>query len=261
MKGIESNQEAKLRILNADAKYSKVKLIEPTSLGYIYIAAAVQPSPIPLVLPSAKRARLLARLHEMVKEIEQLNEVIEATVFRTVVVPPTSLFNPYLKERRFAIHIPDFDLALLVQTKSPEAARNLPTTASYAAVMETIRAHAKSVFVMAARNARRIADVDTTRNGLFLFNHFAADDPLMMQELWEYLADWYVKETGLENSVALVPLEGERSDYAIVNWARWDVSPQRHFWHQLAKKSFWQYVNTNLVVNRAGSMPVYLRLA
>src|SRR5262249_58151303 len=91
---------------------------------------------------------------------------------------------------------------------------------------------ARAVRVMTARNARRIADVKIDRRGLFLFNHFAADDPAVMLELWEYLAGWYVAETGLRNSVAMVPLEGERSDYAIVNWARWDESPPRPFWRQ-----------------------------
>ena len=33
---------------------------------------------------------------------------------------------------------------------------------------------------MVARNVRRIGDVDTTRQGLFLFNHFAAGDPAVM---------------------------------------------------------------------------------
>jgi len=42
-----------LQIINPDPKYPKAKLIEPTTLGYLYIAAAVRPSPIPLVLPSA----------------------------------------------------------------------------------------------------------------------------------------------------------------------------------------------------------------
>jgi hypothetical protein len=76
-----------------------------------------------------------------------------------------------------------------------------------------------------------------------------------------YLAGWYVMETGLDNSVALVPLDGKQSDFAIVNWARWDVSPLRHFWTQLFKQSFWRYVTANLEANRAGSMPIYYRLA
>jgi hypothetical protein len=59
--------------------------------------------------------------------------------------------------------------------------------------------------------------------------------------------------------VTLAPLDPAGSDDAIANWARWDVSPLRHFWHQLADRSFWQYVVANLDANRAASMPIYLR--
>ena len=82
-----------------------------------------------------------------------------------------------------------------------------------------------------------------------------------MLDLWEYLAGWYSVETGLDNSVALTPIDPSRSDYAIVNWARWDEHPLLHFWHQLSKRSFWSYVTANLEANHAGSMPVYCRLA
>jgi hypothetical protein len=88
-----------------------------------------------------------------------------------------------------------------------------------------------------------------------------ADEQSVMLELWEYLAGWYAVETGLDNSVALVPEPGEKSDYAIVNWARWNVSPLRHVWHQLTKKSFWNYVTKNLEANHAAAMPIYYRRA
>jgi hypothetical protein len=50
---------------------------------------------------------------------------------------------------------------------------------------------------MAARNVRRSGDVDTSTDGLFLFNQFVADDPDVMLELWDYLAGWHAAETGL----------------------------------------------------------------
>jgi hypothetical protein len=82
-----------------------------------------------------------------------------------------------------------------------------------------------------------------------------------MLDLWDYLAGWYEVETGLTNSVGLLPVEGEPSDYVIVNWARWDENPLRHFWHQLSKSSFRSYVVANLEANHAASMPIYCRLA
>jgi hypothetical protein len=108
---------------------------------------------------------------------------------------------------------------------------------------------------------RRIADVDAAHPGQLLLDHFAADDPDVMLDLWEYLSGWYAVETGLDNSVALTPIDRSRSDDAIVNWARWDERPRLHVWHQLSKRSCWSYVTTNLETKHAGSMPVHCRLA
>jgi hypothetical protein len=82
-----------------------------------------------------------------------------------------------------------------------------------------------------------------------------------MLELWDYLAGWYAAETGLRTSVALMPVASEPDDFTIVNWARWDVHPLRHFWHQLSKRGFWKYVTANLDANQAASMPIYYQLA
>jgi len=249
------------RIVNADPRYPKARLIEPTTLGYIYAAAAVRPGPLPLVLPSAERSSLLVRLKELARELERLDEVVKATVFRAIAMPPTARSNSYLKERGASLHVANFDVVVLIQTTSPTTALDLQSAPAFEVLMNALRSNAETVHVIAARNARRIADVDTTRKGLFLFNHFAAADADVMLQLWEYLAGWYVVETGLDNSVALVPLDSGTSDYAIVNWARWDEHPLRHFWRQLSKKSFWRYVAPNLEANRAGSMPIYYRLA
>ena len=114
--------------------------------------------------------------------------------------------------------------------------------------------------VVAARNAKRVGDVDKTRSGLFLFNYFVADDAGVMLQLWEYLAGWYQVETGLDNSTLLVPLDGERSDYVAINHARWDGGRLSFLWRQLPKKSFRTYVLANLAANRVGAMPVLYRL-
>ncbi|MGH9163780.1 MAG: hypothetical protein ACRD2X_27840 [Vicinamibacteraceae bacterium] len=143
---------------------------------------------------------------------------------------------------------------------STTAARELERTRPYSVLLETIRQNAQTVHVMPAYNVKRIADVTTARPGLFLFNHFVAANREVLLRLWDYLAEWYVVETGLDNSVALAPMEGAPSAYAIVNWARWDVGPLRHFWHSLSKRTFWRYVTANLA-NRAASITIYCRLA
>jgi hypothetical protein len=254
-------RSAELHIVNPDSKYPKAELIEPTTLGYIYIAAAVQPGLIPLVLPSVRRSKLLTRLKELARGLERLDSVVKVTVFRAIVMPPTVWFSSYLKGRSASLHIANFDIFVLIQTTSLMTIGEVQATPAYSILQETMRSEAEAIHIMAARNARRIGDVDTMKQGLFLFNHFAAADAGVMLQLWDYLAGWYAVETGLGNSVAMVPLDGEKSDYVIVNWARWDVSPLQHFWHQLSKRSFWSYVTANLEANRAASMPIYCRLA
>ncbi len=103
--------------------------------------------------------------------------------------------------------------------------------------------------------------MDRTRQGLFLFNYFVADEADVALRLWDHLARWYEVETGLDNSTLLVPLEGERSDYLAINHARWDLSVPRLMSRQFGKRSFRTFVQANLAANRVGAMPVLYRLA
>jgi hypothetical protein len=154
-----------------------------------------------------------------------------------------------------------FDVVVLVETTSPATAREVQTTAPYQELVDTLQSGATRLHVMAARNAKRIADVDTTRPGVFLFNYFVADNADVMLRLWDYLAGWYAVETGLNNSTLLVPLDGEHADYLAINSARWDERLLRVMVRQLSTKSFWTYVLPNLEANRVGAMPVLYRLA
>ena len=249
------------QIVNPDPTYPKAELMAPTTLGYLYVAAAVRPGRLPFVLPNRQRSALLKQLKGLARAVERLDDVVGVSIFRAIVMPPTARTSSYAKQHRSAFHVANYDVLVLVQTTSPATARALRTTPAFQALVEAMRSQSESLCIMAARNGKRIGDVDTTRQGLFLFNHFAAEDAEVMLQLWDYLAGWYEVETGLDNSVGLVPLEGEPADYAIVNWARWDENPLLHFWHQLAKKSFWRYVTPNLEANHAVAMPIYCRLA
>lgn len=248
-----------LHLVNTESGRPKPELLEPRHSGYLYVAAAVHPGTGPFVLPNACRARVLRRVQQAVPDLERIGEVIQVTVYRAVLRPPTASFSPYLKRRR-GLRRANFDVMVLIETTSPDTARVVRKMPAFAQFMNCLYATTSAVYVMAASNVRRIDDVDLDRKGLFLFNHFAADDPGVMVELWDHLAGWYVAETGLRNSVALRPLDGEPADYAIVNWAEWNVTPLRHFWHQLGKRSFWRYVAANLEANHAASMPVYCRM-
>jgi hypothetical protein len=113
----------------------------------------------------------------------------------------------------------------------------------------------------AARNLRRVGDVDKSRPGLCLFNYFAGDNFDLAVELWDYLAGWYEAETGLDNSTLLGPLEGEESDYVMINHARWDHSLPLFMARQLPKKTFRSYMLANLRAHHLSAMPVLYRLA
>ncbi|HWE64903.1 MAG TPA: hypothetical protein VHB98_24580 [Chloroflexota bacterium] len=251
-----------LTIVNPDPRYSPVKLVEPTPFGYLHIAAEVRPRRLPPLqrLPAGReKAELIGRLQELARQLEDLEAVEQVTIYDAVAIAPAR--SGYLRERGNSIHIARFDLVVLVETRSVAAIREVQRTEPYKALMDVLQCHARRLHIMAARNAKRVGDVDRTRDGLFLFNYFVADDAGVMLQLWDYLAGWYAVETGLDNSILLVPIEGEHSDYVAINHARWDESLPRFLWQQFSKKSFRTYVLANMEANRVGAMPALYRLA
>src|SRR6266511_1931400 len=109
----------------------------------------------------------------------------EGTVYRATLVPPPA---GYAKEK--ASHVARYDVVVLIETSSPEVIEEVRGTEPYKLLLEAVTGAARDVYVMTARCVRRIGDVDKTRQGLFLFNYFVADDPEVALELWDYLADW-----------------------------------------------------------------------
>jgi hypothetical protein len=93
---------------------------------------------------------------------------------------------------------------------------------------------------------------------LFAFNYFHGADPEVTRDLWEYFAGWYQVKAGLTSSELLAPVDGQKSDFVIINHARWSyLMPPR----MMSKRSFWTYVRPNLDANDVGLMPVAYRLA
>jgi hypothetical protein len=245
-----------------DSRYSTAHFIAPSPFGYIHVGAQVSPParPGPILRRGPEKVRLENRLKGLARQLEQADRVEKVTVYDAVAIPPLERL-PEVKERVGSIEIPRFDVALLVETSSPSDIPEVQATAQYQALIDELQVAAKRTHVTTARNAKRLADVDKTRQGTFIFNHFIADDPEVMLDLFDYLAGWYEAETGVDNSTLLVPLEGEKSDYIAINHARWDTSPARLAMQQFAKKSFRSYVLANLKANHVGAMPVLYRLA
>jgi hypothetical protein len=250
-----------LKLVHPELGYGQVRLMEPSSRGYLYLAASVRPGVTPFVLPSGQRAKLTDRVKLLASRLESLPGVIHASTFRAIALPPTSRFSSYLKSMGSSLRTVDFDVMVLVQTASTADARQVSSSTEFELLLKMLRDAARHVELVTMHNVKRINDVSLERNGLFLFNHFVAQDPGTMLELWDYLAAWYVAETGLSNSIALTPQVTGTSEYAIVNFARWDTNPLHHFWSQLSKPSFWRYVTANLDANHAAAMPIYCRVA
>jgi hypothetical protein len=246
-----------LELVNPDPKYARAALMEPTTLGYLLIAAEVQPRGAPFMPRAREKAALLPQLLELCRQLERLDTVEQVTLFDGVVFAPP---GAYVRQRFGASGVPRFDIVVLVETPSTANVRAVQATPEYGALLAALTRAAKRVSVTAARDAKRLGDVDKRREGIFLFNFFVGDDPAVVLDLWDYLAGWYTVETGLDNSTLLVPLEDEQADYVAVNNARWDASLFGVFLRQITKPSFRTYVVANLDQNHVGALPMLYRL-
>jgi hypothetical protein len=249
-----------VELVNPDPRYGKVHLIEPSPYGYLHLAADVQAAhwPGPVLFRSRDKHQLLGVLKWQARQLAQLDAVERATVYDAVLFSPP---GGYVKGRPVALPPAWFDVAVLVETISPEAAGEVRAAPAYQALVQALSEQARRVHQVAARNVRRVGDVDKTRPGLFVFNYFVGDDPGLAVELWDYLAGWYGAETGLDNSTLLAPLEGESSDYVMINHARFDGSLPVFMARQLPKKTFRSYLIANLAAHHVAAMPVLYRLA
>jgi len=242
-------------IVTSKAPYAPIRLTEPTTCGYIHLAAEVQPRAVPVLPNRRDKSALLTRLKIDARQIEALDTVARVTIFDSLGYSPLS---PYLNKRQASIQVARFDVVVLIETISPAATSDVQATPAYQALMMTLRSKAKDIHAMSAHTSKRMGDVDTTKQGLFRFNYFVADDAAVMVELWESLAEWYAVEAKLTNAILLAPLDGEQSRYVAIDLARLD---ERFLGRQLSQKSYKAFVQATLEANRVGAMRVLYRLA
>lgn len=248
--------ETELQVVNADARYDKVSLTNTTDSGYIHIAAEVD-GRLPFLRVSRTKRTLLRVCKRLCKALEQREEVKSAVTFKALLIPPGR--GEFLKERP-SVHVARFDVAVLIETTDVADARALREENVFTELEERVRNASRYVHIITASNAKRIGPVDHERDGVFLFNYFYADDTSQNLAVWEYTAGWFEQETGLDNSTLLLPVEGEESEYPIVNHCRWD-----HLWDVLPsllfKSSFRSYVLENFKANRTAAIPILYSLA
>ena len=219
---------------NPDLRHRRAKFAEPLPYGYIYAGMTVDPpGRAPFVRRSAKREEALEKLKSVAGQLEALEEVVRATVYRAVLIPPIE-------------SLPRFDVTVLLETTSPEEINGVRSSEAF----ERLGAD----FVMGARNTRRIGDTEENLSGTFLFNHFTAEDPERALEAWEVLTGWYTTKTGVDNSTLLQPI-GE-APYAFVNYVRLPRGPVRFMLDQLIRPSFHTFVRTKLRANDMVALPL-----
>jgi hypothetical protein len=237
-------------------RFPKARLVEPTTSGYLLVAAEVDRRPMFLPNSRAKR-RLLQRVDRLLSTLRDDERVLEANAFDGLLTPAR---RGALLKQRPDVPIARFDLAVLVEAVSPAAAAELEAGAPWTELVQELEAASRHSYRLRAHNVRRMGPVDHHRQGVFLFNYFYADRTDLNLAAWQYTAGWFRDQTGLDNSTVLLPDATSEPRYRLVNHARWDrlrdVLPSLIF-----KRSFHTYVLEHFRVNGVAAMPVLYRLA
>ena len=218
---------------NPSLTYPRATFTKPMPYGYVYLGMRIDPPRhTPFVRNSTKRRHVLQECKRLARQLDALGEVVAATVYEAVVIPPVK-------------GSPQFDVIVLIQTTSPESIATVQTTEAYQRL--------DADFVMTARNLRRIGNIDHPRSGTFLFNHFTAADPERALRTWEDITGWFTHKAGVADSALLQPTG--KSPYVFVNHVRLPCGPIR-FLLRFAKPSFRTFVATRLHANQIQNAPV-----
>jgi len=156
-----------VELVNKDPRYFKVHLIDPAPLGYLHLAAEVQAAhrPGPVLRRSRDKQQLFGVLKWQARQLAGLDAVERVTVYDAVVFAPP---GGDVKDRPATLPAAWFDVAVLAETSSPETAREVRAAPAWQALAAALTERARRVHQVAARNVRRVGDVDKTRPGLFL---------------------------------------------------------------------------------------------
>jgi hypothetical protein len=235
----------------------RAPLQAPREAGYLLVAARVEHHRTPFQ-PIGRTKRALAEsVSRQLAELAQLAKVVYADVFVARLVAP-GMGHELLKRRR--ITPARYDVVVMIQTVDPSSALELREHPAYQQLRVEMDIAAHEVYELAARNVRRIADVEHKRSSVYLFNYFYADDHTKLVPVWEYTAGWFVKNTALPDSEVMYPLDDERTDYGIVNHSSW---PHWHTFlpHLMFRPSFRRFVLGTFAANNVAAQPILYRLA
>ncbi len=253
---MESNTN--ISVVHPELTFDKVSLVEPSGHHYLLLAAEIDTSPLPFFLfTSSKKKELLKYSKTICQELELIDGVEDAVVFKAGLIPPG---KGKLLEERPEVHIAKYDVVVLIEVESESIAENIKSNKLYKDLEKKISEAANNTLYLSASNVKKIEAVDHGKQGVFLFNFFYADNVQQNIGIWEYTAGWFQRETGLDNSTVLLPENPEKSDYKIINHCRWDsysnILPSLIF-----KKSFRSYVLDNFYANNVATIPILYKLA
>lgn len=253
---MESNTN--ISIAHPKLTFDKVSLVEPSGHHYLLLAAEIDTSPLPFFLfTSTKKKELLKYSKSVCREIEHIDGVVSAVVFKASLIPPG---KGKLLEERPEVHIAKYDVVVLIEVENESIAENIKSNKLYKDLEKKISEAANNTLYLSASNVKKIESVDHEKQGVFLFNFFYADDVQQNIGIWEYTAGWFQQETGLDNSTVLLPENPEPSGYKVINHCRWDsfsnILPSLIF-----KKTFKTYVLDNFYENNVAAIPILYKLA
>ena len=151
--------------------FPEAKLVEPTTSGYLLVAAEVDRRP--MFLPTSRPKRLLLRrVNRLLSTLNTDERVLEGVAFDGLLAPPG---RGELLKHRPGVPIARFDVAVLVETTSPATAAELESEPPWGELVATIDAASRRSYHLRGHNVRRMGPVDHRRQGVFLFNYFYAD--------------------------------------------------------------------------------------
>jgi hypothetical protein len=237
-----------LRLASAGRRYAQpARLIRPSAAGYLYLAVqtAAQHRPGPVLGRDQRRQGAAA--------VRGCGGGPLRRRHRGVGVPRRDA-DPHARP------VPQPDVTMLIQTTTPETAASLASSPALGTVLGELAAAGARSHLTAARNIRRIADVDHRPGPLFLFNHFLAPGQDLAVAVWEHLAAWYQRETRLRNSVLLAPAGTQQPEFTLVNHASFEMSLPALAWRQFARRSYHTYVRASLAANQITAAPGLYRL-
>lgn len=252
------DQGETLQIVGPKNKFPEVSLIAPAQSGYLLLAIEVDNRPpIGFFVESKAKRKLLDRLKTLAQTLGAADDVLDATVFKAQIIPPGR--GAFLNKRP-EVKIAKFDVVLLVEFVTVDAAKECQKTPEWAALVADTQMSSRNVMSIAASNTRRIGPVDHAANGVFLFNYFYADSLDINLKVWNYTAGWFQDQTGLDNSTVLLPDDATQVPYTIINHCRWDrlrdIIPSLLF-----NRSFKPFVLDNFEQNNTAAIPILYKLA